>query len=186
MLAARDVMRSDVVTVPPELTLRDLLGVLVGEGVSGVPVVAAGRVLGVISATDILEFEEGAAPAPRAREAVPDDAEWILEGDEDRNEGDGSASQFFTDMWEPAEVDVAERIDTSDAPEWDILNEHTVSELMSRRILSCRPDAPLDRAARYMLRNRVHRVLVIEDGELCGIVTTTDIVRAVADGWLSG
>ncbi|MBI4541298.1 MAG: CBS domain-containing protein [Gemmatimonadetes bacterium] len=37
-------------------------------------------------------------------------------------------------------------------------------------------------AARYMLRTGVHPVLVTEHRRLLGIVSTTDIVRAVAEG----
>jgi CBS domain-containing protein len=36
-------------------------------------------------------------------------------------------------------------------------------------------------AAGYMLKERIHRAVVLEDGELVGIVTATDIMRAVAE-----
>jgi CBS domain-containing protein len=32
-----------------------------------------------------------------------------------------------------------------------------------------------------MLRFGIHRVLVMEDDKLCGLVTTTDLLRAVAE-----
>jgi len=43
------------------------------------------------------------------------------------------------------------------------------------------PDTELTDAARYMLRRNIHRVLVMEEGKPVGILTTTDVVRAVAE-----
>jgi CBS domain-containing protein len=49
-LTARDLMTRDVVTVKPELTVADLMDVLMEEGLSGVPVVDRnGKVAGVVS-----------------------------------------------------------------------------------------------------------------------------------------
>ncbi len=55
---------------------------------------------------------------------------------------------------------------------------------MTREILSRPSGTSLRKAAGYMLEHDVHRLLVIDDGELQGIVTTSDIVRAVAEGKL--
>ena len=56
---------------------------------------------------------------------------------------------------------------------------------MTRRLWSIHPDAPISDAAAVMQRARIHRVLVMEDRRLVGIITTTDIARAVADGRLT-
>ena len=37
-----------------------------------------------------------------------------------------------------------------------------------------------------MLRERVHRVLVMEDGRLVGVVSSTDVLRAVAERKIGG
>ncbi len=66
----------------------------------------------------------------------------------------------------------------------DLLDQYTVADVMTRKVLSRSSGTTLKQAARYMLDAGIHRVLVIDDGELQGIVTTTDIVRAVADGKL--
>jgi len=53
-----DVMTTDVVTVHPDTTLKDVARTLSGRGISGLPVVDdEGRVLGVISEADILAKE---------------------------------------------------------------------------------------------------------------------------------
>jgi CBS domain-containing protein len=73
---------------------------------------------------------------------------------------------------------------TGGGREWDILDENTVSDVMTREVLSSPSRTSVREAAAVMLESDVHRLLIIDDGELRGIVTTTDIVRAVARGKL--
>jgi CBS domain-containing protein len=49
-------------------------------------------------------------------------------------------------------------------------------------MLSVRPDDEVRVAARRMSAADVHRVLVLEGGRLVGILSASDIVRAVAAG----
>jgi CBS domain-containing protein len=50
-----DVLRREVVTIAPTASVRDLAALLARHGVSGVPVVdAGGRLVGMVSSTDIL------------------------------------------------------------------------------------------------------------------------------------
>jgi CBS domain-containing protein len=56
----KDVMTSDVVTVRPEASLKDVAAILTERRISGVPVVdEAGKVAGVVSEGDILFKERG-------------------------------------------------------------------------------------------------------------------------------
>lgn len=60
---------------------------------------------------------------------------------------------------------------------------HTrISEIMTRTPKSITPDADIKLAAQEMLYLDVHRLLVVEDGMLVGILSQSDIVRAVANG----
>lgn len=54
-----DVMTRDVCTVAPDATLKEVAEALAGLGVSGVPVVEDGRVVGVVSEADVLAKERG-------------------------------------------------------------------------------------------------------------------------------
>jgi CBS domain-containing protein len=55
-MRAADIMQKGVVTVSPELPLRDFEELLSGEEISGAPVTdAEGRILGIASKTDIIE-----------------------------------------------------------------------------------------------------------------------------------
>jgi CBS domain-containing protein len=63
-----DVMQREVVTVSPGASLKQAAELLVGHGISGLPVVDAdGRVLGVFSETDLLFKEQGEPDRPTWR-----------------------------------------------------------------------------------------------------------------------
>lgn len=55
MTKARDVMTTDVITVTPQTTLRDLAAILADKKINGVPVVDdKGTVLGVVCESDLV------------------------------------------------------------------------------------------------------------------------------------
>src|SRR5512132_396371 len=56
-----ELMTTRVVSVAPELPLKDVAAILVDQGISGVPVVREGVVLGVVSEADIVAEERGEA-----------------------------------------------------------------------------------------------------------------------------
>jgi predicted transcriptional regulator len=63
-----------------------------------------------------------------------------------------------------------------------VLEEHDVSELMTRTPLATLgPDASAEAAAELMRTNGIHRVLVTEGDKLVGIVSALDIATAAAD-----
>ncbi len=54
-----------------------------------------------------------------------------------------------------------------------------VARLMSREVLSVSPAATLAEAARRMRERRVHRLLVVENGALRGVVSAFDLLVAI-------
>jgi CBS domain-containing protein len=63
-----------------------------------------------------------------------------------------------------------------------LLRSTAVRDIMTPRTLTISPDADLREAARQMLYAEVHRLFVANNGELVGVISSTDIVRAVATG----
>jgi len=56
-----------------------------------------------------------------------------------------------------------------------------VRQHMQTRLETVAPSAPLSDVAHRMVRHHVHRIYVSEDTRLCGVVSTQDVLRAVAD-----
>ncbi|MFN8876414.1 MAG: CBS domain-containing protein [Gemmatimonadota bacterium] len=64
-----------------------------------------------------------------------------------------------------------------------VLFEQTaVADLMTRDPLTIEPDADVRDAARQMLYADVHRLFVVNDGRLVGVLSQTDIAQAVGNG----
>lgn len=179
MLKVREIMTPSVVSLAADQTLREAVEILVSCRIGGAPVLEGDRVVGVLSAADILEFESITPPPEGEREAdleedeAPEIEEW--------QEGDTLSSRYFTDWWPNEGPDVAERIASTHGPQWDMLADHAVSDAMSRTVCTVEANLEVSNAAQRMLSAGVQRALVTEEGSLVGILTTTDILRAVAE-----
>jgi len=180
MLRLRDIMTTDVLTVDPETSLREAMELLGRHHVSGAPVVAGGALVGVITATDLMAFASSLSGVPTVRDTADasDFGELVPESRDEDIEG----STFFTDLWDDAGADVVEREASISTPEWNALEEHEVSEAMTRVPLrTLPPEADARLAAALMSNERIHRVLVIDGRRLVGIVSSLDIAKAVAE-----
>jgi len=78
---------------------------------------------------------------------------------------------------------IAAQAETRSAAEREILLEQTpVRDIMTPKPLMIESTAQVQEAARHMLYAEVRRLFVEEDGVLVGVISHTDIVRAVATG----
>jgi CBS domain-containing protein len=54
MLTARDIMTKDLVTVSPDMEIVKAARILLEEGINGVPVVDAGKLVGILCQSDLI------------------------------------------------------------------------------------------------------------------------------------
>lgn len=168
----RDIMQTPVRTVTADTTVRELVRLLSDEGIGGVPVVTAdGRLLGVVSATDVLRMA-----ADELEIGVPSRAAPGREEEEESGDEEADLERY---LWAgslpgmPLEAQIDEIPETS-------MDRVTVGEIMTPAVFDVRPDTTLPELADFLLRGRIHRAVVVEEGRLAGIVTTFDVLRAVA------
>ena len=129
-----ELMQTGVQSVAPDAPVNDAALTIADAHVSGLPVVdRAGRLVGVISTTDLLASEEE-AESPETRAALYDNT--------------------------------------------------PVRDLMTPRPVTIGPSATVNEAAQILLNADVHRLFVVDGDRLVGVLSTTDIVRAVANGQL--
>jgi len=187
MLRLRDIMATDVATVSPQTSVREAMEMLALRHVSGAPVLSAGKLVGVVTGTDLMAFASALPGVPTERDTHD---EWELLGEvpTDREvevnveREDESPSAYFSDLWDDSGAEVTERIAWPASPEWNSLEEHDVSEVMTRTPLATLPpDADVGTAAEMMKRKGIHRVLVTEGDKLVGVVSSLDIARTAAD-----
>jgi CBS domain-containing protein len=162
-----EVMTREVVTISPESTLRDLLTLLAERGVGGVPVVEGDEVVGVVSARDLIDYESETSAGTGEPDA------WEAWDEEE----DAVPGAYFT---EDAPVDLGSAFREERRGADDPLAGQAVSEVMTRGLVTVPAHALLRDAAERMVAAGVHRLLVLDGARLVGIVTTTDLVRALA------
>ena len=180
-LTVRDFMSTNVASLSPDMSLREAIEVLTDRRITGAPVVAADKIVGVLSANDVLAFEASTPGVPAGHYERSEHAELETPEEQQWEEDSEAPSAYFTDFWADAGADVVQRLEALEGPEWDVLGEHTVGEAMNTGIRFVPADATLKAAAAYLLKHGIHRVLVADRGRPVGIITATDFVRAVAE-----
>lgn len=150
---AADVMQRDVIVVYDRDTLQEAMALITENHVTGLPVVsAAGQCIGVVTATDILNYEQEHA---------------------DANEDMAMHYDADSGRWENVRVS---------AYALEQLGEARVEEVMATTLIDVSPETPLQEVARKMCDEQVHRVLVTNDEKrLLGIITSSDFTSLYAN-----
>jgi CBS domain-containing protein len=170
----RDIMRTDVVTVRPETTVRELVRILAERGIGGVPVLDAdGGIVGIVTATDLIRLAAEAAKGPL------DDLVAHVSPGSLAEQGEGLLSFLASSGWGDSES-LAPLSDAADGASESEYEEYTVGDIMRPVRHPVRPGDSLVDLARVLLEAHVHRAVVVEEDRLVGIVTTFDVLRAVA------
>ena len=153
-----EVMKRDVARLDAGASIAEALELFEELHIGGAPVVdSVGDVVGVLSASDLVQRATARNEEQRAGAGA--------------RSGGGYA-------WAREEEDEEPTFDL-DGPR--IAGDESVADWMTRELISVAPDATLREAAEAMTVHSVHRVLVLHGRKLEGIVTSTDIVRAVAE-----
>ena len=123
MLTIRDIMTTDVIWLDASAPVEEARRTLVGEQIGGAPVLDGGRVVGVVSKTDLID------------------------------------------------------------PARDAEHQISIRDVMTPLVHYLRPGDQAVAAIEMMLREHIHRVIVVQIGNhLAGVVTATDVLRAVQAG----
>jgi len=149
-LTAGDLMTGDILLVRPEWSLTTLTAFLADHSISGAPVVATdGRLVGVVSLTDVARSSAG-----RAKGA--------------------SKHEQYTDG--PAFVFAPTRRETgAKRPRPHV----TVNDIMTPMVFDVPASATVPEIADAMVRGRIHRVFVTEGGMVIGIISALDLLRVL-------
>jgi CBS domain-containing protein len=151
-----DIMTSKVITVTPETPVAKVAALLFEHRISAVPVVENDRLVGIVSEADLLHRYEIGTDC-----ALSGDPWWM---------------RLFSGDRSPAEY----------------VKSHArqVRDIMTREVTTVAPDTALAEIASLLEKQRIKRVPVVEQGRLqgrlIGIVSRSDLVRALASMLGSG
>ena len=153
-LAAEDIMNPDVMTVRENLTVAELAAFLTDQEISGAPVEDdQGKLVGVVSVTDIVR----SASSDGEHYAPDHDPGFYVRGWEDRVEVEELEGYHFDD------------------------ESLLVRDIMTPAVFAIDAKTPVREVARSMMDSHLHRMLVVSEDEVVGIVSTSDMLQMVAE-----
>ena len=153
-LAARDIMNPEVMSVRDNMTVAELATFLVDQEISGAPVEnESGRLVGVVSVTDIVRVTSSGGE----RYAPDYDPSFYVRGWEDRLEEADLQDLHFDD------------------------EGLLVRDIMTPSVFAVEAHTPVREVARSMMDSHLHRMLVVQDGRIVGIVSTSDMLQMVVE-----
>ena len=175
-----EVMTRDVVSLSPESTIREAIELLSTRHLSGAPVIVGKRVAGIVSMTDLLGFLIN-APEPAVienAESITEDWDSSNSDMDDNRDIDGSLGS--EDTWEEWSNRPDISVDGGVFRCAQAIDQHTVDEVMTDAIVSVPPGMSVRKASAVMHKHGIHRVLVMNNESLVGILSASDVVRTVS------
>jgi CBS domain-containing protein len=145
-----DVMQTEVLKVRDDLSLEELATYLLDHEISGAPVVDDNDgLVGVVSLVDVAKARADQGGVGNDLESYPD---------------------YFDRSWgvELAPEEMHWLRVTGDG--------RRVRDVMSTQIYSVPENTPIADAVNLLLKARIHRLLVMREGQLAGIVASSDLL----------
>lgn len=155
-ILARDVMQSKLITADPDQSLAEVRHLLFESHISGAPVVSDGKLVGIVTRSDLVRVEE------------------LVEALDGEISQEQSAMQQ-TDGFRHSSVEGFQGFKKQ-------LDELRVKDAMRAQVVTCSPDTPVRGLAGEMVRHHVHRIVVVEGRTPVGIVSALDVAALVAGG----
>jgi CBS domain-containing protein len=150
----KDVMNKDVITCKPDDSVGYLEKLFSENHISGVPVVEKGKVVGIASETDLLELFK--------------------------------ISELSNELILPSPLEIIE-IPLRNLFRLEEIKKaiegvkiKPVRDIMKKTIRSISPDESLEEGSHRMVKYKVNRLPVIDNGKLVGIVARSDILRGLS------
>jgi len=156
MKEVKDIMNTKVLCFSPKDTVFEVAKKLSEKKISGAPVVERGKVVGVVSVSDIVRFMRTKLKIGSSHN-LPSltllALDFIMTGKD------------FVDLKKDIKL----------------ISNVKVEKVMSKKIVSIGPEASIFDAANLIEKHDVNRLPVIKDGKLVGIVARADLIRALIE-----
>ncbi|MGC8812061.1 MAG: CBS domain-containing protein [Candidatus Aenigmatarchaeota archaeon] len=156
MKKVRDFMSCNVICLSPEDSIFDAAKVFSEKNISGAPVVKDGKIVGIISISDIIRFI-----SMKLQKA---DISQIP-----------SLSLLLFDFIRSSKDYLVFK------KEIGKISRAKVKNAMSTKVICISPEASIIEAASLMEKNDVNRLPVVENEKLVGIIAREDLVKALIE-----
>ncbi|HII00951.1 TPA: CBS domain-containing protein [Methanosarcinaceae archaeon] len=152
-MKVKDVMNPDVVFCKPEDSVRDTAKILKEHDISGAPVIENEKLVGIVSEADLLKLL-----------VLPE-----------------HGGLWLPSPFEVIEVPIRELLSWEETKKMlSDIGTRQVGEIMKKDVYTISSEASVEEASELMIRHRINRLPVVEEGRVVGIVTRGDIIQGLS------
>lgn len=151
----KDIMNKDVIVCAPDDTLGHLAYLFKKNHISGIPVVDKGKVVGLVSETDLIK---------------------LFKTPEFSNE------LWLPSPFEIIEIPIRNLVKLEETKKFfENMKLRPVKDIMTGTVHAISPDDDLEDASTMMVKYDVNRLPVLDNGKLVGIVARSDIIKGLSE-----
>jgi CBS domain-containing protein len=202
-------MASNPITVTPETNIRDIAAIMLDRNISGLPVVEDGMVSGIVTKLDVMRSAHIRGLTKKVGETMEemvtvnryhslDHVIDTIKGKSDKlivindngslagiiTESNLAFYEYLDERMNLPRKDVTHlrREEPAGQKRFRYVVEVTAvaEDIMSRPVITVSPDASLQDAVGLMLEHQINSLVVVENGDIRGMLKRDDIIKEVA------
>lgn len=207
-ISIRRVMHNDLITISSDTKVKESVEIMLKNDISSIPVIDGEELVGIITKTDLMNFYQNKFKSKwKVSDLMSSEVITVNENHaithvisimEDNNIGRivvmrdsepvgiiTSENISFANIDDPETGVSVEKVyfirqaDGKDKKNFRMVSMLTAGDIMTNDILKMSKDADASLAAEMMIEKDISGIPVVEDGELVGIITKTDIIEGI-------
>ncbi len=152
-MKVKDIMKEEVITCGPDDSISSVVKKLKEGGVTGIPVIKDGKLVGIVSMTDILKLlktpEYGDLWLPSPFEVIEMPIRGLIRLEETKKSLEN-------------------------------IGNRPIKAIMKKTVYVADPEETIENAAARMVKHHVNRLPVVADNKLVGIIAREDVIQGIA------
>ena len=202
-------MTENPITVMPGTSIHDIAATMLDRDISGLPVVENGKVAGIVTKLDVMRSAHVRGLSARVDEIMEEaitvsryhSLDHVINTIKGKNDklivvnDNGSLAGIITESNLAFYEYLDERMNLPRKDVTHLRKEEpagqkrfryvvevsaVAEDIMSRPVITVPPDASLQDAVGLMLENQINSLVVVEDGDIRGLLKRDDIIKVVA------
>ena len=194
--------KKEVISIPPSMSIQKAAELMIDHGFRRLPITdpGSGKILGIVTAMDILDFLGGGNKFNIIEKKHNDNfLSAINEPIRTIMTSDIVAMSHKKSINEAVKVMIENEIGSIPVLSDDdkivgiiterdfalsmagLLTDEIVQDVMIKDVITTTPGTPIESSTKIMVRNNLRRIPVVSGDKLVGIITSTDILKFLGD-----
>lgn len=194
--------KKEVLSIPPSTSIQTASEIMIKHGFRRLPITdsGSGKLLGIVTAMDILDFLGGGNKFNIIEKkhddnflaAINDSVRTIMSTDIISMDHSQSLKEAVNKMLDnnigsiPVLNEKHNIVGIITERDFalslaGLLTDEIVEDIMIKDVITTTPGTPIESTTKIMVRNNLRRIPVVSGNKLVGIITSTDVLRFIGD-----